>query len=114
MKRRIRLSESDLHRVIKESVKRVLNENDYPFDLNKFHSLVQDGYEHIEAALGILSEAQEMTRSKEDPMKGSTYHLDDISEVVGLLLNAKHKTLGLGAKSNDQATGAVSFVGQYD
>ena len=113
-KRTIRLTESDLHRVIKESVKRVLNENDYPFDLNKFHSLVQDGYEHIEAALGILSEAQEMTRSKEDPMKGSTYHLDDISEIVGLLLNAKHKTLGLGAKSNDQVTGAVSFVGQYD
>ena len=29
MKRKVRLTESDLHRVIKESVKRVLNENDF-------------------------------------------------------------------------------------
>lgn len=36
MKQTIRLNESDLHRMIKESVKEVLNENDYTQDENDY------------------------------------------------------------------------------
>lgn len=98
MKRRIRLTEGDLRRIVNKSVRRALNENNYPFDLNRYKQLAQQGYDHIVAALDILSRAQEMTRSKEDYMKGSTYHLDKISKVVYDLLGAQIAMEGLGAQ----------------
>lgn len=43
MKRSIRLTESDLHRVIRESVKRVINETDY--------SRIRPAYDKLMAAI---------------------------------------------------------------
>lgn len=53
MKRRIRLTENDLHRVIKESVNKVLNENyklhpDSPYDLKTLLSCSRSIEKHIE------------------------------------------------------------------
>ena len=47
MKQRIRLSENDLHRIVKESVKNVLNENDARFlpSLKKTYETLYHEYE---------------------------------------------------------------------
>ncbi len=60
MKQRIRLSESSLHRIIKESVKRVLNENN-EYDLSpqeiieKYYNNFSEAYKLIDKANKLIS-----------------------------------------------------------
>lgn len=46
MKKTIRLSESDLHRIIKESVKRTLNESSNPFKY-KIYEIIKETFEKM-------------------------------------------------------------------
>ena len=58
MKRRIRLTEGDLHRIVKESVKRALNENNQ-YDLT-VEQLIDKYYKNFEEAYKLLDKANKL------------------------------------------------------
>ena len=72
MKQRIRLTESDLHRIIKESVKKVLNEVGYT---DKYYKLGggYDGY--YSAAAHHSKDEEEQKKFRKQAMRG--YYLDN-------------------------------------
>ena len=69
MKKTIKLTESDLHKVIEESVKRVLNELQFDNDLN-YQSISDQAYEYLE---------------KNEP---SEYDWRDIAEGLGFRMDS--------------------------
>lgn len=113
MKRRIRLSEQDLHRLVRGVINEVTDYR-YPFDKDAYNKLVQEIYEHVEAACGMIDKLMDMTRSKEDPMKGSTYHLDILGKVAGDLLSAKHGLISADAKPSHRPRGSYGYEQDYD
>ena len=56
MRRRIRLSERDLHRVIKESVKRVLKEDFHDSDAGKAYQDMMNQLNALRVKAGIVAE----------------------------------------------------------
>ena len=50
-KKLIRLTESDLHKIVKESVNKVLKENTNDFDLNKVSNAIEITYNFIDSKL---------------------------------------------------------------
>ena len=76
-KKLIRLTESDLHRIVKESVNRVLKED---FNHDQYVQLVQGAYDKVAEATNLISEASSMVQSE------GTYHIG--------YLNKAYKALG--------------------
>lgn len=60
MKRRIRLTEGDLHKIVKKSVDRVLNENSQ-YDLT-VEQLIDKYYKNFEEAYNLLSKANKLLK----------------------------------------------------
>lgn len=73
MKRRIRLTESDLHRVIKESVNTILNE----ISLDTAKSAYYKAYDNEE---NLLSKGEEVSNRKQSQRKNLYNHLKNKSQ----------------------------------
>ena len=98
-KNTVKLNESQLKKIVAESVKRVLNEG-YPFDINQYESVVQEAYNRIEEANNLIQKAMELTASKEDPHRScGTYHFDFLDKADKALGTVKSNLMAAGAKS---------------
>jgi hypothetical protein len=75
-KKLIRLTESDLHRIVKESVNRVLKED---FNHDQYVQLVQGAYDKVAEATDLIREASSMVQSE------GTYHIGYLNEAYKAL-----------------------------
>lgn len=75
-KKLIRLTESDLQRIVKESVNRVLKED---FNHDQYVQLVQGAYDKVAEATDLIREASSMVQSE------GTYHIGYLNEAYKAL-----------------------------
>ncbi len=78
-KKLIRLTEQDLHRIVKRSVNRVLKED---FNHNQYVQLVQGAYDKVDEASDLIREASSIVQSE------GTYHIGYLNEAYKALGNA--------------------------
>ena len=95
MRRKVRLNESDLHRIIKESVKRVLNETD------------------IDAFDGDFNAYSEQFKPHEDSIEG--FIEGKITNIVNLIYQAREEFADLASKTeNDYPHIHEAYDNLYD
>ena len=76
MKKLVRLTESDLHRIVKESVKKIVNEE---FNHDQYVQLVQGAYDKVAEASDLIRKASSMVQSE------GTYHIGYLNEAYKAL-----------------------------